>query len=68
MAGSLLSQLFKERLRVFQKAAKRNLAMKLSDLYSKDSEFSLKTDIFDHKLISDHLRLALATGNLYSII
>lgn len=64
MAGSLMSQLFKERLRIFQKNARKNLQQKLSDLYGKESkEFSLNMDIFDHKLISDHLRLALATGN-----
>ncbi|EAR95419.1 DNA-directed RNA polymerase II protein (macronuclear) [Tetrahymena thermophila SB210] len=64
MAGALISQLFKERLRIFQKNAKKNLQQKINDI-SRDAQKSLNVivDIFDHKLISDHIRLALATGN-----
>lgn len=28
-----------------------------------DKSINFFTEIFDHKLISDHIRLALATGN-----
>ncbi|EGR32674.1 RNA polymerase ii second largest subunit, putative [Ichthyophthirius multifiliis] len=64
MAGTLMSQLFKERLRLFLRRAKNQLQEKINKtLREPDNEFSLREDIFDHRLISDSLRLALATGN-----
>ncbi|EGR27654.1 RNA polymerase ii second largest subunit, putative [Ichthyophthirius multifiliis] len=64
ISGNLLSQLFKERVSQFIKRGKMMLQEKFSKIF-RDSNacFSLKNDIFDHKIISDALKAAIATGN-----